>query len=58
LDLGNNDRALEYYFQTLKIKEDLKDNYGVARVLNNIGEIYLALQRYGEALDFSRNPWP
>lgn len=37
---GNYARAIDYYYQSLTIKEKLKDHKGIAATLNNIGMIY------------------
>ena len=54
---GNVSQALKYFFRSLKIYEELKDEKGVARASNNIGLIYheqgnipMALKYYHKAL--------
>lgn len=37
---GNYDKAIAYFFQSLKIKENIDDYKGIAATLNNIGMIY------------------
>ncbi|MBL4655833.1 MAG: tetratricopeptide repeat protein, partial [Bacteroidia bacterium] len=39
-DQGEIEKALEYYFLSLKIKEDIKDKKGMASTYHNIGGIY------------------
>ena len=39
-DEGDISNALEYYHKSLKIREDLKDDAGIAQSLNNIGVVY------------------
>lgn len=58
---GNYPEALSYFFQSLKICEDLKDKSGIANALNNIGIIYFeqedllkALKFYGDALKIQK----
>ena len=54
---GQLEQALEYYRQSLSIREEVGDRGGVATTLNNIGMIYSrtgqleqALEYYGRAL--------
>ena len=54
---GNVSQALKYFFRSLKIYEELKNEKGVARASNNIGLIYheqgnipMALKYYHKAL--------
>jgi serine phosphatase RsbU (regulator of sigma subunit) len=54
---GNIKRALKYFFRSLKIYEEIKNEKGVARASNNIGLIYheqgnipMALKYYHKAL--------
>lgn len=42
-------KALENYFLSLKIKEELGNNSGIASSYNNIGNIYFKLKNYREA---------
>ena len=39
-DQGEIDKAIEYFFLSLKIKEEIKDKKGMAGSYNNIGVIY------------------
>lgn len=48
---GNYVRAIDYLFQSLKIKEELKDYRGIAATLNNIGMIYDDQGDYNKAID-------
>ena len=41
--MESQDKALEYYQMSLKIREEIKDQSGVAQSFNNIGSIYLHL---------------
>lgn len=61
-DLGDVDKALEYYTQTLKIKEELGDDLpGLMRVYNNLGVIArdrgedsIAITYYTRTLEIAR----
>lgn len=51
-------KALEYYFKTLKIYEDLKSDEYIAIVTNNIGIVYKAQKDYNKALEyFNKAQW-
>lgn len=59
---GNYPKALEYLFASLKISEQLKDNYRLFFVYNGIGRVYyyqadyaMALKYYGFAEKFNIN---
>lgn len=49
--LGNYDRSLEAFYETLRLYELLMDENGVNIALNNIGVIYLKLEQFEKALD-------
>ncbi|HDP93969.1 MAG TPA: tetratricopeptide repeat protein [Candidatus Aminicenantes bacterium] len=49
---GNYEKALEYYLQSLKIKEALGDRKAIASSLNNVGIILGTLGRNDEALKY------
>lgn len=49
---GDNTKALDYYTRSLKIKEELLDEPGVAKSLNNIGLIYKNQGQYNIAIDY------
>ncbi|MCD4734969.1 MAG: tetratricopeptide repeat protein [Bacteroidales bacterium] len=51
---GNYPRALDYYQQDLKIREEISDKKGVGATLNNIGIIYDNQGDYPEALSYYR----
>ncbi|PCH68928.1 MAG: hypothetical protein COC01_02760 [Bacteroidetes bacterium] len=38
---GEIEKALEYYFLSLNIREEIKDKYGIANCYNSIGVIYV-----------------
>lgn len=55
---GNYARAIDHYYQSLTIKEKLKDYKGIAATLNNIGMIYddqgdheKAIEHYTKAIE-------
>jgi tetratricopeptide (TPR) repeat protein len=48
--MSNHAIAQYYYFQSLRISEQLNDYKGVARTLNNIGVVYLEQKQYDKAL--------
>ncbi|MCX6295917.1 MAG: tetratricopeptide repeat protein, partial [Bacteroidetes bacterium] len=49
---GNFLKAIEFYQQSLKIREDLKDLKGVASSLANIGSIYININEFEKALEY------
>ncbi|GIV30296.1 MAG: hypothetical protein KatS3mg028_1362 [Bacteroidia bacterium] len=49
---GNYAKALEYYFQSLKINEDIENKAGQANNLGNIGIVYFAQGNYIKALEY------
>lgn len=49
---GNYPSALEEYLATQKIRERMRDEKGVAAVLNNIGNVHLYMANYAKALDY------
>lgn len=50
--MGNYDEALDYYLRALANWEETGDRPGIARVLNNTGNVYRDLGNLEEALDF------
>lgn len=48
--LGNYDRALEYYFQSLVLSEELNNLHAASLTLNNIGTVYYKLSNSEEAI--------
>jgi tetratricopeptide (TPR) repeat protein len=48
--MSNHAIAQYYYFQSLRISEQLNDYKGTARTLNNIGVVYLEQKQYDKAL--------
>ena len=49
---GDIPKALEYYHESLRIYENLKDKDGIALLLNNIGYIYDNQKEYTKSLDY------
>ena len=49
---GNYIKAIDFYQQCLKIREELKDLKGVAKSLANIGSIYININEFEKALDY------
>jgi tetratricopeptide (TPR) repeat protein len=50
--MSNHSTAQYYYYQSLKISEELKDDRGIARALNNIGVVNLEQKHYDKALHY------
>lgn len=49
---GNNyDKAIDYYNQAHKIKDEIRDTAGIAAILTNIGNIYIAWGHYDRATE-------
>ena len=48
--LGNYARAIDYFYQSLKIKEEINDLKGIAATLNNIGMINDEQEDHDEAI--------
>lgn len=49
---GNYIKAIDFYQQCLKIREELKDLRGVAKSLANIGSIYININEFEKALEY------
>lgn len=49
---GNYIKAIDFYQQCLKIREELKDLKGVASSLANIGSIYININEFEKALEY------
>lgn len=61
MHLGNYDKALEYHFQSLTLREEEGDKKSIRTALNNIGLVFYnlkdyerAIQNYQKALDLSK----
>lgn len=51
---GNYIMAIDFYQQSLKIREELKDLKGVASSLANIGSIYINISEFKKALEYQK----
>src|ERR1035437_9537346 len=49
---GNYPKALDYYFKTLKVKEEIGNKNSIAATLGNIGIVYRNQVDYPKALDY------
>jgi tetratricopeptide (TPR) repeat protein len=49
---GNIPKALQYYYKSLKIQEEIGDKEGIATILNNIGFIYTRQGDIPKALQY------
>lgn len=49
---ANYDKALEYNFESLVVREREGDNYEISVALNNIGLVYFKLKDYDRALEY------
>lgn len=50
--LGNYDKALEYYFKSLLIREEEGDKKSIATALNNIGLVFYHLKDHKKAIEY------
>lgn len=50
-DLGDNNKALEYYQRSLEMRELIGNQVGIAIVLANMGRIYSDMKTYDKAVD-------
>jgi tetratricopeptide (TPR) repeat protein len=57
-DLGEKQKALEYYSQSLLLKRAIKDQRGEASILNNIGRVYSDLGEKQRALEYYNQSLP
>ena len=49
---ANYDKALEYHFQNLILREETGDHVSIRESLNNIGVVYFKLRNYPKALEY------
>ena len=47
-------KAIEFYQQSLKIREELGDRKGISSSLANIGSIYINIEEFEKALDYQK----
>ncbi|HAA32116.1 MAG TPA: hypothetical protein DCE56_35960, partial [Cyanobacteria bacterium UBA8553] len=57
-DLGEKQKALDYYNQSLPLRRAVGDRAGEAVTLNNIGQVYSALGEKQKALDYYNQSLP
>jgi tetratricopeptide (TPR) repeat protein len=50
--MGEQDKALQYFLRVLSIYKELSDNTGVVITMGDIGNIYLAEVNYAKALEY------
>lgn len=50
--VGNNDKAIEYYFTSIEIWSKLDDKYGMATCYTNIGNVYELLGQRDKAIKY------
>jgi tetratricopeptide (TPR) repeat protein len=50
--LGNYDRALEYHFKSLSIREEEGDKKSIGTALNNLGNIFHNLRDHKKAIEY------
>lgn len=50
--LSEPDKALQFYFKAMKIREELNDTPGVATVYNNIGAVYQSQGSISKAIEY------
>jgi signal transduction histidine kinase len=50
--LGNYDKALEYYFKSLVIREKEGDKKSISTALNNLGLVFYHLKDYKKAIEY------
>lgn len=54
-NMGQTDKALEKYLQSLKIKQKRNDSLGIALAHNNIGAVYFDMSEYKKAIQSFQN---
>lgn len=54
-DFGDKDKSSEYYFEGLKIYEELKELSGMAQASSRIGVLYFKQKNYPKALEYLLN---
>jgi tetratricopeptide (TPR) repeat protein len=57
LNIGNYPRALEVYFETLKISEEIQDNGNIGRALSALADVYFYQGDIKRSLDYSISRW-
>ncbi len=51
-DLKNYEKAFEYAFENLRVREGLKQNFGLGFAYYYLGELYLKIEDYSEAYSY------
>lgn len=51
-DLGNYQKAIEYFIKTKEINSLIKDSAGLAATYNNLGEVFRKMGEWDKALDY------
>ncbi len=54
---GNYEKALEYYFSSLEISEQIKDTLFIVKTLGNIGGVYLDQSKRERALEYHKKAY-
>jgi len=52
MDTENYEKSLEYFFQSLNIQEEIRDEYASVETLRNIGYSYASTDRIAEAVKY------
>ncbi|GHN03140.1 histidine kinase [Cytophagales bacterium WSM2-2] len=52
VSLGNYDKALEYHYQSLQIREEEGDKKSIRNALNNIGLVFYNLRDYEKSIQY------
>jgi DNA-binding CsgD family transcriptional regulator/tetratricopeptide (TPR) repeat protein len=50
--LGNNEKAVEQFLNSLTIYEELGDKQGIANAINNVGIVFVELGKFQKALEY------
>jgi tetratricopeptide (TPR) repeat protein len=50
--IGQYDKAIDYYFQSLLIAQHIKDKHGEHTALANLAAVYYSLKSYAKAIDY------
>jgi tetratricopeptide (TPR) repeat protein len=51
-DLGETNKALEFYMRSLKLKEELKDKRGISTTYNGLGLLFMQKEEWDEAIKY------
>jgi signal transduction histidine kinase len=50
--LNDLDHSMDFYFRSMKIREELNDQEGIAAILNNLGNISKEMANYPKAIEY------